>query len=102
MGTFEGLTYFGLPLDYYASYIPKVEAVTVKAAAAAAKKYLKPRDLRILVVGDAKAVFPGLLELSQQGLLGKGGITLLDADGNVVPAKPVSTKKPPETVPPPG
>ncbi len=102
LGTFEGLTYFGLPLDYYATYIPKVQAVTVKAAAAAAKKYLKPKELRILVVGDAKAVLPGLLELSQKGLLGKGGVTLLDADGNVLPAKPVSTKKPPETVPPPG
>ncbi|MCC6994766.1 MAG: insulinase family protein [Deltaproteobacteria bacterium] len=102
LGTFEGLTYFGLPLDYYASYIPKVQAVTVKAAAAAAKKYLKPKELRVLVVGDAKAVLPGLRELAQKGLLGKGGITLLDADGNVVPEQPAATKKPPETVPPPG
>ncbi len=101
LGTFRGLVYFGLPLDYYASFVAKVGKVTAKQVAASAKKHLKPAELIYLVVGDASAkviqrdgkqdvplmkdgkqltVLEALQELASSGKLGAGGLVVLDAD----------------------
>ena len=50
----------------------------------AATKYLKPGELRLLVVGDGKTVLPKLKELADNKDLA-GKIVMLDADGNPVP-----------------
>lgn len=47
------------PKDYWAKWSEKTDAVTIERVQAAAQKYLKPDELRILVVGDLKKVLPG-------------------------------------------
>lgn len=86
--TFQELVYFGLPLDYYGSYVAKMRKVTKALVKKAATKHLKPNDVQVLVVGDAKVVLAGLEELVTSGALGKGELVILDADGKVItPAK---------------
>ncbi|MCB9561119.1 MAG: insulinase family protein [Kofleriaceae bacterium] len=106
LGTFRSLVYYGLPLDYYRTYVGKVDKVTAKQVAAAAKKHLKPDQLVYVVVGDAKApmiyrdgkedkplmkdgkqltLLDALHELADTGKLGKGGLVVLDADAKVLP-----------------
>lgn len=43
---------YNLPEDYYATYLKQVEAVTVDDIQAMAKKYIKPGNAYVLVVGD--------------------------------------------------
>ncbi|HVM12209.1 MAG TPA: pitrilysin family protein [Actinomycetota bacterium] len=71
LSTYRSLVYYGLPLDWYSSYVPKVKAVTVGDVQAAAQEHLK-QDVQILVVGDAEKVAPELAKL--------GPILRLDAD----------------------
>ena len=104
LGQFRGLVYFGLPLDYYNSYVAKVDKVTAKQVTAAATKHLKPGQAVFLVVGDANAKMihrvegkdvpfqisgkdatlkDALADLLAKGTLGKGELVVLDADGQV-------------------
>jgi zinc protease len=46
---------YNLPADYYATYLKQIAAVTVDEIQAMAKKYIKPDNALILIVGD-KAV----------------------------------------------
>ena len=106
LGTFRSLVYFGLPLDYYASFVSKVDKVNAKQVAAAAKKHLKPQELIYIVIGDASAkmivrdgkqdvpmmrdgkqltLIEALRELADSGQLGKGGLVVLDADARPLP-----------------
>jgi zinc protease len=84
LGSFRGLVYFGLPLDYYATYVQNVSAVTREAVEEAARRHLKPAEVQVLVVGDGKAVLPGLRELVESKALGEGELVVLDVDGNPV------------------
>ncbi len=102
---YRSLVYFGLPLDYYATYLDKVKAVKAKEVAIAAKAHLKPGEAVYVVVGDASAPMivrdgkenkpmiengqpvtlrAALTELAASGKVGKGGLVVLDADGNVL------------------
>jgi zinc protease len=104
LNQFRGLVYFGLPLDYYNSYVGKVDKVTAKQVTAAASKHLKPGQAVFLVVGDANAKMiqrvdgkdvplqkdgkdvtlkDALADLLVAGTLGKGELVVLDADGAV-------------------
>jgi predicted Zn-dependent peptidase len=110
LGQFRTLVYYGLPLDYYATYTQKVKKVTAAQVTAAAKKHLKPDQAVYIVVGDAngkmiahvpaegktaKKDIPlekngkqltlreALADLVASGTLGKGELIELDADGNV-------------------
>lgn len=49
-----------LPADYYENYIKNIEAVTVDDVMRAAKKYIKPDNTRIVIVGKASDVAPML------------------------------------------
>ncbi len=49
---------FGLPADYYDTYLAKVQAVSADDVLKAAQKYLKPEQARIVVVGNKKEVAP--------------------------------------------
>jgi zinc protease len=80
LGAFRELVYFGLPLDYWDSYVARVKAVDMAAVKKAAAKHLHPRDLQILVVGDGKTVLPKLEELVSSKEVA-GPIVILDADG---------------------
>lgn len=43
---------YNLPEDYYATYLKQVAAVTVEDVQAMAKKYIRPENALILIVGD--------------------------------------------------
>lgn len=84
LGTFRNLLYYGLPLNYYDGYVDGLQKVTLEDIKKAAKSYVRPDDLKILVVGDGASVLPKLEELLASGEIGKGDIVKLDSDGNVV------------------
>jgi zinc protease len=54
---------YDLPDDYFAQYVPRVEAVTAAEATAAAARHLDPSRLVTLVVGDLDAIGPDLERL---------------------------------------
>jgi zinc protease len=77
VGTLSNIYTYDLGLDYYAKYPAQIAAVNANAAQAAARKYLVPEKLLVVVVGDRKKVEPELARLKL------GTIELRDADGNV-------------------
>ena len=56
----ERLEFYGFPADYLETYQAGLEKVTVADVAAAAKKYVHPDKLAILVVGNGPEIKPGL------------------------------------------
>ena len=75
-GRLGSVVLYNLPDDYFNSYSARVRAVTVADITRVANRYLDPSRMAILVVGDRKAVEPGLRSLG----IGEG-ITFLDAEG---------------------
>jgi zinc protease len=73
----EAVVVYGLPDDYFATYQPKVEAVTKADVDRVAKTYITPEAMTVLVVGDKSKVEGPLSSLP----FGKT-IHLLDAEGN--------------------
>jgi zinc protease len=60
----ERLEFYQYPPDYLERYKAALEKVTVADLGAAAKKYIHPDKLAVLVVGDAPQIKPGLDELN--------------------------------------
>jgi zinc protease len=75
--TLSNIYTYDLGLDYYTKYPAQIAAVNADAAQAAARKYLVPGNLLVIIVGDRKKVEPELAKLKL------GPIELRDADGNV-------------------
>jgi zinc protease len=59
----ERLEYYGYPADYLETYKTALEKVTLADLTAAAKKYIHPDKLAVLVVGNGPEIKPGLEEL---------------------------------------
>jgi zinc protease len=57
------LAFYGYPANYLESYKAGIEKVTVADLNAAAKKYIHPDKLAVLVVGNGPEIKPGLDEL---------------------------------------
>lgn len=74
-GQLSNLVIYGLPDSYFNDFISKVNAVTLEDVNRVANKYLTPDKLAIVVVGDRKAVEPGLKELGFD-------LQILDMEGN--------------------
>src|SRR6185436_13598579 len=55
LGNYRRLVYFGLPLDYFNSYVARIGGVTDAQVKASAAKHLKPAEATYLVVGDGTA-----------------------------------------------
>ena len=72
---------FNLPKDYYQTYLQRMDAITTKDILATAKKYLKPDNAYIVVVGKKDEVADKLTVFD-----GDGEISFLDAYGNPVEA----------------
>lgn len=104
LGQYRGLVYYGLPMDYYNTYVDKVGKVTEAQVKASAQKQLKPANAVYLVVGDgdAKVVVrnadtkkddpymkdgkqltlrEALADIAARGDVGAGGFVELDTDG---------------------
>ncbi len=80
----ETLVQFHLPDDYFNTVLPGVAAVTSEEISAAAKKYLKPDNIAVIIVGDRSKIEPALRELP----LGKTlKVLQFDEDFRLVPAK---------------
>jgi zinc protease len=60
----ERLEFYGYPSDYLETYQAALEKVTVADLEAAAKKYIHPEKLAILVVGNSSEIRPGLDQLN--------------------------------------
>ena len=54
----------GLPLDYYNSYVQRIEDVTVADVQRVAQRYVDPTKFAVVVVGDRKAIEAGLRALN--------------------------------------
>jgi zinc protease len=107
LSAYRSLAYFGLPLDYFASYTAKVDKATGAQVGAAARKHLRPGQAVYLVVGDGDAAVQvrdgktdkpllkdgkpvtlraALAELAAGSAIGAGGLVELDVDGAPLPA----------------
>jgi predicted Zn-dependent peptidase len=62
-GQLVPLVVYGLPLDYYNSYVQNIERVTQADVQRVAQKYVDPGKLAVVIVGDRKAIEPGLRAL---------------------------------------
>jgi predicted Zn-dependent peptidase/outer membrane lipoprotein-sorting protein len=76
---------YGLPKDYYETYLQKVESVTKDDVREAALKYLKPGQAVILAVGNVSAIEEKMKKFSPSQK-----VTQYDYYGNVVEKKAVS------------
>jgi len=79
-GTFGAIFIYDLGLDYWAKYPAMIEGVDPSAVAAAAKKYLQPDALHVVIVGDKAAAVAQIEKLN----LNLGTPELRDANGAVV------------------
>jgi zinc protease len=70
---------YDLPDDYWDTYAGRVRNLSVDEVAEAARSVIKPDRLLWVIVGDRQVIEPRIRELQL------GDITLLDADGNVIP-----------------
>jgi zinc protease len=69
---------YGLPLDYYNSYVQRIEEVTVSDVQRVAERYVDPSKLAVVIVGDRKAIEAGLRSLNL------GDISIRDISGQPV------------------
>ncbi|HTL39070.1 MAG TPA: pitrilysin family protein [Kofleriaceae bacterium] len=116
LGQYRSLVYYGLPLDYFNTYVDKVKKVTEAQAKQSATKHLVEKNAVFLVVGDGDAKMivddpkggdlpkdrkkpyevdgrqltlrEALQKLAATGDVGAGGLVELDVDG-----KPIAAKK---------
>lgn len=51
---------YGLPLDFYNTYVQNIEAVTQADVQRVARQYITPGTFAIVIVGDRKSIEPGL------------------------------------------
>lgn len=51
---------YGLPLDYYNSYVSNIENITQADVQRVARQYIDPANLAIVIVGDRKSIEAGL------------------------------------------
>ena len=58
---------YNLPLDYYKNYLKRLSAVTVSDVHEIAKKYIKPNNAYVLVVGNGDEVADKLKKFSLSG-----------------------------------
>jgi len=58
---------YNLPDDYYATYLERLEKVTVNDVQAAAKKYINPDQINVIIVGNKEAVADKLIVFDQDG-----------------------------------
>jgi zinc protease len=70
---------YNLPEDYYNTFTQKAMSLTPEGANVIAKRYILPKHLIWVIVGDMSKVESGIRELNL------GEVRKIDADGNLVP-----------------
>ncbi len=76
---FRDLLVFGLPLDFYAGYSARIDAVTAADVQRVARQYIDPDRFDIVVVGDRSQIEAGIRAL------GEGPIVYRDLWGQPLP-----------------
>jgi zinc protease len=92
LGQYRALVYFGLPLDYYNSYVDHVSRVSTSEVMTAAAEQLRPGQAVYVIVGNGGApvldrgiaLREALVELAARGDVGGGALVELDSDGRVI------------------
>lgn len=69
---------YGLPANYYETYLQKLQAVTIEDVSRVAKKYITPSKARIVVVGNKDEVMPKLAVFDKED----GKVQLYDIYAN--------------------
>lgn len=64
LGRLQNMALYGLPTDYYDTFVQRVSAVTTAEVNRVAREYLDPARSAIVVVGDRAEVEAGLRELN--------------------------------------
>ena len=64
-GQFRELLTYGLPLDYYDSYVQRINAVTAADVQRVARRYIDIDHLAIVVVGDRSQIEAGIRALNE-------------------------------------
>src|SRR4029077_10763532 len=77
----ESLVVYGLPDDYYAKYVPAIQAVGAVDVQRVAQQYIQPDNLAMVIVGDRKTI-----ELPIRAL-NVGTIKEMSIDEVVAPAR---------------
>ncbi len=75
----RNISKYNLPIDYYETYLKRLQAVTVQDVRAAAEKYIKPNNANIVVVGSKDDIAEKLVRFDADGKL-----DYYDAFGNEV------------------
>jgi zinc protease len=60
----EEILLFHLPDDYFSKYVQNIQAVTAADVQRVAQKYILPTRFAVVVVGDRKAIEPGIRALN--------------------------------------
>jgi predicted Zn-dependent peptidase len=60
----EDAIVYRLPDDYYSRYVQNIDAITTADVQRVAQKYIQPDRLAVIVVGDRKAIEPGIRALN--------------------------------------
>ncbi len=60
----EDAIVYHLPDDYFARYVPNIEAVTAADVQRVAQKYVHPNRSIVVITGDRKAIEPGIQALN--------------------------------------
>jgi zinc protease len=90
---FQRLKFYGLPLDWYANYQQRLKTVDIAGVRKAAEKHVRDKEFVVLVVGDGAKILPDLDAIASEKLFGKGGLVILDPDGEKT-ARPAVTAAP--------
>ncbi|CAM3387256.1 M16 family metallopeptidase [Zobellia roscoffensis] len=56
-----------LPKDFYKTYLEKINAITIEDVQQAAQKYIKPKNIRIVVAGKGSEVIDNLENVTYKG-----------------------------------
>ncbi len=78
-GVVDELLRFGLPFTYYDDYVTRIMSVTTADVQRAAREYVRPDHLTVVVVGDLSAIRAGVEALNL------GPVSVRDMWGNEVP-----------------
>lgn len=72
------LAIYGLPDDYFDTYVQNVKAVTAQDVKRVAEKCIDPDNMLIVIVGDVGSIRGGLEKL------GHGAVVICDSEGHAV------------------
>ena len=78
LGSLDEMVKYGYTPNYFKTYADQMRAVTFEQVTAAGKKFVQPKGMTWLVVGDRAQVEKGLREL------GIGEVILIDENGNII------------------